>query len=101
MGVIEPTFNIQESLCTGYDLIFDNWKLGVNQRLVVSESADIDYESLQENDVPGGIIVAEGDAGNAVFPLPVHTPQAGDYAILETFKGLSQISSGVSDFLDR
>jgi len=33
-----------------------------------------------------------------LFPLPIFTPSAGDYEILDLYKGMIEMTSGVSDF---
>lgn len=101
LGVIEPAFSLNESLNSSMGMIKDNWNMGVNQRLVVSDSRDIDFDSLQGNNVPGGIIVAQGDATTAVFPLPVHAPSAGDYSILGIERQMIETVAGKGDFYSR
>ncbi|KKK67678.1 hypothetical protein LCGC14_2951670, partial [marine sediment metagenome] len=101
MGVIEPTWASVESLNRFIDLITDNWVMGVNQRLVINGDRDIDYTEIQENNLPGGVMVVNGVPQNEIYPLPVHTPTAGDYALLPLFQNMIETGAQVSDSFQR
>jgi hypothetical protein len=62
---------------------------------------DIDHTALNDANVPGGKVGVSGDVNQAVKELPTHTPQAGDYGILDLFKSSIEATSGISDFYSR
>jgi hypothetical protein len=80
------------------NMIVDNWNLGINRRFAYDLNADIDHDALNNFNVPGGKVGVNGDPSKVVMPLPFFTPQMGDYAIIDLYKGMIEMSSGVSDF---
>jgi hypothetical protein len=48
--------------------------------------------------VPGGKIGVVGDPSKAIMPLPVYTPDQGAYQIVDLYKGMIEMQSGISDF---
>jgi len=53
---------------------------------------------LNQANVPGGKVAVNGNPSEVIFPLPFFTPTQGDYAILELYKGMIEMGSGISDF---
>jgi hypothetical protein len=51
--------------------------------------------------VPGGKVAVGGNPNEVIFPLPTFTPNAGDYQILDLYRGMIQMTSGVSDFYSK
>lgn len=79
-------------------MITDNWNLGINRRYAYDENADIDHEALNQMNVPGGKVPVSGDPNKVIAPLPLFTPSAGDYQILDLYRGMIEMTSGISDF---
>lgn len=98
IGAIEVVSNLNESLNKFVNMVADNWNLGINARYAYDTNADIDHAALNSANVPGGKVGVNGDPSKVIFPLPTHTPTAGDYTILETYKGMIEMGSGISDF---
>ncbi len=98
MGSIEITSDLTESLNKFTNMIVDNWNLGINRRYAYDENADIDHDALNQMNVPGGKVAVNGNPNDVISPLPLFTPSAGDYQILEVYRGMIQMSSGISDF---
>jgi hypothetical protein len=98
MGAIEIITDLTEGLNTFVNMITDNWNLGINRRYAYNVDADIDQTALRSFNVPGGLVGVSGDPKAAVAPLPFFTPQRGDYAILDVFKGMIEMTAGISDF---
>lgn len=101
IGAIECIANLNESLNKYVNMIADNWNLGINARYAYDTNADIDHTALNNANVPGGKVGVNGDPSKVIMPLPVHTPTAGDYQILETYKGMIEMGSGISDFYSK
>jgi hypothetical protein len=98
LGVIETTSDLTESLNKMVNMITDNWNLGINRRYAYDENADIDHEALNQFNVPGGKVGVGGNPSEVLYPLPLFTPGAGDYQILDLYKGMIEMTSGISDF---
>src|SRR5581483_9017695 len=101
LGAIEIISDLTESMNKFVNMITDNWNLGINRRFAFDVNADIDHEALNSFNVPGGKVAVNGDPSKVILPLPFFTPQAGDYQILELFKGMVEQTSGVSDFYNK
>jgi hypothetical protein len=101
IGVIESTAELSEALNSSVNMIRDNWNLGINRRYLYNTDMDIDHTALNDANVPGGKVGVSGDVNQAVKELPTHTPQAGDYGILDLFKSSIEATSGISDFYSR
>lgn len=101
IGAIECIANLNESLNKFVNMIADNWNLGINQRYAYDTNADIDHRALSNANVPGGKVGVNGDPTKVIMPLPTHTPTPGDYNILETYKGMIEMGSGISDFYSK
>lgn len=98
LGTIETTSDLTESLNKFVNMVTDNWNLGINRRFAYDENADIDHESLKRFNVPGGLVAVNGNPNDIINPLPLFTPNQGDYAILDLYKGMIEMTSGISDF---
>jgi hypothetical protein len=101
LGAIEIISDLTESLNKFVNMITDNWNLGINRRYAYDTNADIDHDALNSFNVPGGRVGVTGDPSKVVMPLPFFTPQAGDYQVLELYKGMIEMTSGVSDFYSK
>lgn len=98
MGAIEITSDLTEALNKFTNMITDNWNLGINRRFAYDENADIDHTALKQFNVPGGLVPVNGVPKDVIEPLPLFTPNQGDYAILDLYKGMVEMASGISDF---
>jgi len=98
LGNIELISDLTEAYNSFTNMISDNWNLGINRRYAYDMSMDIDHDSLNNFNTPGGKVAVNGDPTKTIFPLPFFTPQAGDYTILEVYKGMIEMTSGISDF---
>lgn len=98
IGAIEVISDLTESLNRMVNMITDNWNMGINRRYAYDTQADIDQDALNNANVPGGKVAVTGDPSKVLMPLPFFTPQAGDYALLETYKGMIQLAAGMDDF---
>jgi hypothetical protein len=101
IGVIEPISDMTESLSKFVSMVVDNWNLGINKRFAYDTGADIDHLALRQANVPGGMVGVSGDPSKVIYPLPSFTPQAGDYSIIELYRGLIEMTSGISDFYSK
>lgn len=97
-GAIEPALDVSLALDRFNNMIADNWNLGINRRYAYDANAEIDHESLNSFNVPGGKVGVLGNPNEVISPLPFFTPNAGDYQILSIYKSFIELSSGVSDF---
>lgn len=98
MGTVEITSDLTESLNKMANMITDNWNLGINRRFAYDENADINQEALKRFNVPGGLVPVNGSPKEVIEPLPLFTPNQGDYAIMDLYKGMVEMASGISDF---
>lgn len=101
LSSIEIVSDLTESLNKFVNMITDNWNLGINRRFAYDVNADIDHEALNQMNVPGGKVAVNGNPSEVLVPLPLFTPAQGDYAIVDLYKGMIEMSSGVSDFYSK
>jgi len=101
LGAIEIISDLSESLNRFVNMIADNWNIGINHRYAYDINAEIDHESLQRFNVPGGFVGTVGDPSKVIFPLPQFTPAPGDYQILEIYRPMIEMAAGVSDFYSK
>lgn len=98
LGAVELISDLVESLNKAVNMIQDNWNLGINKRYAINTDADIDHESLNNFNVPGGKVFIAGNPNDALMELPTHTPSEQDYQIIPLFKNVIEMTSGISDF---
>lgn len=98
LGIVETIADLSEALNKMTNMVTDNWNLGINRRFAYDVNADIDHAALNSYNVPGGKVAVNGNPNDVLAPLPIFTPQAGDFTILELYKGMIEMTSGVSDF---
>src|SRR5882672_3611746 len=98
LGAIETITDLTESLNKFANMVTDNWNLGINRRFAYDLNADIDHEALNQFNVPGGKVGVNGNPNDVISPLPLFTPNQGDYAIMDLYKGMIEMASGISDF---
>lgn len=101
LGAIEVITDLAEALNRFTNMITDNWNMGINHRYAYDINAEIDHEGLNNFNVPGGRVGVVGDPSKMIFPLPQFTPAPGDYQILEVYRGMVEMASGVSDFYQK
>lgn len=101
IGAIECIANLNESLNKFVNMIADNWNLGINQRYAYDSNADIDHAALNNANTPGGKVAVNGDPMKVLMPLPLHTPPPESFGILDTYKGMIEMGSGISDFYSK
>lgn len=101
LGAVEIISEVSESLNKFVNMISDNWNLGINRRYAYDINVDIDHNALNNFNVPGGKVGVSGKPNEAIMELPQFTPQAGDYQILELYRGMIESTSGVSDFYSK
>lgn len=101
IGAVEVVSNLNESLNKFVNMIADNWNLGINQRYAYDSNADIDHQALNNANTPGGKVAVNGDPSKVIMPLPTHTPAPESFGILETYKGMIEMGSGISDFYSK
>lgn len=97
IGVIEKSSNLVDSFNNFTNMIADNWNIGINRRYAYDTQADIDHDALDQANVPGGKVGGTGDPNRFIAPLPTFTPQAGDYQVLDLYKSMIDMVTGVSD----
>lgn len=97
-GLIERISDLNEGINVFTNMITDNWNLGINRRVVYDIQADVDHEQLDQGNVPGGKVGVTGNPNNVFMPLPSFTPNANDYQILDVYRNMIEMASGVSDF---
>lgn len=98
IGAIETITDLTESMNKFVNMVTDNWNMAINRRYAYDTNADIDHEQLNQANVPGGKVGVNGDPSKVLVPLPFFTPNQGDYAILDLYKGMIEMGSGISDF---
>ena len=101
LGAIEIISDLTESFNRMSNMITDNWNLGINRRYAINTDADIDRTALTQFNTPGGLVSGVGDPNAFIAPLPTFTPQRGDYAILDVYKSMIELGSGVSDIYSK
>lgn len=98
LGAIEIISDLSEALNRFVNMIADNWNIGINHRYAYDINAEIDHDSLQRFNTPGGFVGVVGDPSRVIFPLPQFTPAPGDYQIMEVYRPMIEMAAGVSDF---
>jgi len=98
IGIIETISDLTEAVNVMTNMVTDNWNLGINRRVAYDTTVDIDHDALDMGNVPGGKVGVVGNPKNAIFPLPSFTPNMGDYEIIDLYKGMIEMASGISDF---
>lgn len=98
LGAVEVISDLTESYNRFVNMITDNWNMGINKRYAYDTNADIDHTALNTLNVPGGKVAVSGEPSKVLFPLPIFTPNQGDYEILNVYKSMMEMTSGVSDF---
>jgi hypothetical protein len=98
IGAIEVITDLTESMNKQINMLMDNWNMAINRRYAYDSNADIDHEQLNQANVPGGKVAVNGDPSKVIMPLPFFTPAQGDYAVLDLYKGMIEMGSGISDF---
>lgn len=98
IGAVEPIAEMTEAMSQMVNMIRDNWNLGINRRYAYDINADIDHNALNRFNTPGGKVAVDGDPSRVIMPLPTHTPERGDYSIIELYRNLIEMTSGISEF---
>jgi hypothetical protein len=98
IGAVETISSLADSFDMMLNMISDNWNININKRYAYDTQADIDHDALNNLNIPGGKVGVVGDPTKVIFPLPAFTPASGDYQILPLYKGLIEMTSGISDF---
>jgi hypothetical protein len=98
IGVVESISDLTEAVNVMTNMVTDNWNMGINRRVAYDVTVDIDHDQLDMGNVPGGKVGVVGDPSRAIMPLPSFVPQEGDYSIIELYKGMIEMTSGISDF---
>lgn len=98
IGAIEVITDLTEYMNKFVNMVTDNWNMAINRRYAYDSNADIDHEALNQANVPGGKVPVNGNPAEVIFPLPFFTPNQGDYAIMDLYKGMIEMGSGISDF---
>lgn len=98
IGAIETITDLTESMNKFVNMVTDNWNMAINRRYAYDSNADIDHDQLNNANTPGGKVAVNGDPTKVLMPLPFFTPNQGDYAILDVYKGMIEMASGISDF---
>jgi hypothetical protein len=101
LGAIEIISDLSEALNRFTNMISDNWNIGINHRYAYDMNAEIDHEALNNFNIPGGKVGVMGKPTDMIMPLPQFTPASGDYQILEVYRGMIEMASGVSDFYSK
>jgi hypothetical protein len=101
IGSIEQISDLVDALNDMTGMVRDNWNMGINRRYAYNTDMDIDHDSLNNMNVPGGKVGVAGNPTEAIMPLPLNTPQPGDYALLDLYKGMIEMTSGISDFYSK
>lgn len=98
LGAIEIISDLSDSLNRFVNMVADNWNLGINRRYAYDVNADIDHAALNMMNTPGGKVGGSGNPNDFIAPLPFFTPSKQDYAIMDLYKGMIEMTSGISDF---
>jgi len=98
LGLVESIADLSESLNRMANMVTDNWNMGINRRYAYDVNADLDHEALNNFNIPGGKVGVNGNPTDVIKELPIFTPNQGDYAILDLYKGMIGMTSGVDDF---
>src|SRR6266550_5173834 len=98
IGAIEFVSDLCEGVNVFTNMITDNWNMGINRRFAYDITVDIDHDQLDMGNVPGGKVGVVGDPNKAIMPFGSFTPNQGDYMIIDLYKDMIQMGSGISDF---
>lgn len=98
IGLIETISDLSEGVNVFTNMITDNWNLGINGRVAYDVTVDIDHDQLDMGNVPGGKVGVVGDPNRALMPFKNFVPNNGDYMIIDLYKGMIELASGISDF---
>lgn len=98
LGLIEKCADLVEGVNNFTNMIADNWNMGINRRYAYDTQADIDHTALSEANTPGGKVGVTGDPSKVLMPLPFLTPAAQDYQIIELYKQMIDMVTGITDF---
>lgn len=98
LGLIEKCADLVEGVNNFTNMIADNWNMGINRRYAYDTQADIDHTALSEANTPGGKVGVTGDPSKVLMPLPFMTPNANDYQIIELYKQMIDMVTGITDF---
>lgn len=98
IGLIEKISDLTEAVNTFVNMITDNWNIGINQRFAYDVQSDIDHDELNMGNVPGGKVGVVGDPAKVLLPLPSYTPPPQAYSIVDLYRGMIEMSSGISDY---
>lgn len=98
IGLIEKISDLTEGVNVFVNMITDNWNMGINRRYAYDVTVDLDHDQLDMGNVPGGKLGVVGDPNKALYPLPNFTPNQQDYAIVDLYRGMIEMSSGISDY---
>ena len=101
MGVIEPTYNLTEMFNNAISMIMDGWNFGVNSRFAFDATRDMDQESLQNANIPGGLVSVYGDPNTAIKELPFHPPDPASYQVLPLLQQLIENTANISNAYQR
>jgi hypothetical protein len=97
IGLIEKISDLNEAVNVFTNMITDNWNVSINRRFAYDVQVDIDHDQLDQGNVPGGKIGVVGDPSKAIYPLPNFTPNPQDYQIIDLYRGMIEMSSGISE----
>lgn len=98
IGLIETISDLCEGINVFVNMITDNWNLGINKRYAYDVQADIDHEQLRMGNSPGGLVGVVGNPSNIIMPIETYTPAQQDYMIVDLYKNMVEMGSGIDDF---
>lgn len=98
IGIIEAVSELSESLNKFCNMIADNWNIGINRRYAYDTNADIDHQALNMMNTPGGKVGVNGNPSDVIMPLPTMVPTPAEFSIMDLYKQMIELSSGISDF---
>jgi len=97
IGLIEKISDLNEAVNVFTNMITDNWNIGINQRFAYDVQVDIDHDQLDMGNCPGGKVGVVGDPSKAIYPLPNFVPPQQSYQIIDLYRGMIEMSSGISE----
>jgi len=101
IGVIERISDLIEGVNVFTNMITDNWNININRRYAYDVTVDIDTDQLDQGNVPGGKVGVVGDPSKSIYPFPTFTPGQQDYMIIDLYRGMIEMASGISDFYSK
>lgn len=101
IGVIERISDLMEGVNVFTNMITDNWNININRRYAYDVTVDIDHDQLNQGNVPGGKVGVVGDPSKSIYPFPTFTPSSQDYMIVDLYRGMIEMASGISDFYSK